>query len=363
MTTPTSVEGTLLARLGLHPTASAQEVEAAHDGLVDYLEGAPADLRTWARVQIGSIDEAFALLSDPTIDRSALVAPTPGPIKTAPPAAKSKPAPLPDPLDDDELIAQFTTDPTTATAPGKKARPRTGSAVVASATSAAPVQSRRPLARRIAVFGVVVVGVVAIAIAGFNLNGGTGVPAINGTPAPEARGKRRRRCGPGRGTHDQGQRRPEGHDLAPVARGHLLRRRRLRECRRLPGEGHRRRPEERHREDRPRRGVVQPGQIGWCRGAVASRHRRRAEQPRSPLRPRVHVPEQDPSGSRQRQGRMGQGHDHRARLRRRQDRGHAPRQPRRLTGAECGTAGRAALLSSEPAPAVSPAASPAASGK
>jgi tetratricopeptide (TPR) repeat protein len=40
--------------------------------------------------------------------------------------------------------------------------------------------------RRIAVFGAVVVGVVAIAIAGFNLNGGTGVPAINGTPAPEA---------------------------------------------------------------------------------------------------------------------------------------------------------------------------------
>jgi tetratricopeptide (TPR) repeat protein len=184
MTTPTSVEGTLLARLGLHATASAQEVEAAHDGLVDYLEGAPADLQAWARVQIGSIDEAFALLSDPTVDRSALVAPAATAVATAPRAVNVKAAALPDPLDDDELIAQFSADPTSATAPSKKAKARSASATAPSA--AAPIGSRRPLARRIATFGVVAVGVVAIAIAGFNLNGGTGVPAINGTPAPEA---------------------------------------------------------------------------------------------------------------------------------------------------------------------------------
>ncbi len=54
------------------PRRSPQDVEVAHDGLVDFLDGAPADLRVWARAQIGSIDEAFALLSDPTIDRSAV---------------------------------------------------------------------------------------------------------------------------------------------------------------------------------------------------------------------------------------------------------------------------------------------------
>lgn len=146
-----TVEATLLARLGLMGGASSQEVEAAHDALVEFLEGAPSDQRVWARQQIGMIDEAFALLSDPTIDRSALA--------------------------DDAVVAA-------APVP-----------VVNATRTAAPVESpvdrpvattRNPLFKRVAIGAAVIVGVVAIAAAGFNLNGGTGIPPINGTPAPEA---------------------------------------------------------------------------------------------------------------------------------------------------------------------------------
>lgn len=180
MNTTTSVEAALLARLGLPAKASAQEVEVAHDELVEFLEGAPTDLHAWARAQIGSIDEAFALLSDPTIDRSALGDVPTASVAAAPRTAKTKPASRPEPIEDDELIAQFTEDP----APGK-AKPSSKGRAKAP-TASAPVASRRPLMRRIATFGAIVVGVAAIAIAGFNLNGGTGVPPINGSPAPEA---------------------------------------------------------------------------------------------------------------------------------------------------------------------------------
>jgi hypothetical protein len=155
-TTPTtrpdapSVEATLLARLGLSGGASSQEVEAAHEGLVEYLEGAPSDLRGWARHQIGVIDEAFALLSDPTIDRSAL----------ADSVAAAAPAPAP-----------------------KAAR--VAAAVEPSTERPTAVTGNRFI-RRVAIGVAAIVGVVAIGFAGFNLNGGTGVPPINGSPAPEA---------------------------------------------------------------------------------------------------------------------------------------------------------------------------------
>jgi cytochrome c-type biogenesis protein CcmH/NrfG len=146
-----NLEATLLARLGLPATASSQDVEAAHDALVEFLEGTPSDLRGWARQQIELIDEAFALLSDPTADRSALA---------------------------DGAIA----------APALAPAPRAAKVV---AKNVEPVD--RPeaatgnrLLRRLAILGIGVVAIVAIAIAGFNLNGGTGVPPVNGTPAPEA---------------------------------------------------------------------------------------------------------------------------------------------------------------------------------
>src|ERR1019366_3392252 len=64
----------LLGRLGLGTDASDQDVEAAHDGLVEFLELAPHDMQSWAAAQTGNVDEAFALLSGPEQE---LVAPPP----------------------------------------------------------------------------------------------------------------------------------------------------------------------------------------------------------------------------------------------------------------------------------------------
>ena len=58
----------LLGRLSLRADASDQEVEAAHNGLVEFLELAPAEVRPWAAAQTADVDEAFALLSGPEQD-------------------------------------------------------------------------------------------------------------------------------------------------------------------------------------------------------------------------------------------------------------------------------------------------------
>jgi tetratricopeptide (TPR) repeat protein len=148
---PAAVERELLARLGLRADASSQDVESAHDQLVEYLEQAPADLRPWAQREIARVDEAYALLSDPTIDRSALAGSV---------AAATAPAP--------------------ATPAARVAAMKWESAARPSAATG------NRLIRRVAIGAAAAVGVVAIALAGYNLNGGTGVPPINGTPAPEA---------------------------------------------------------------------------------------------------------------------------------------------------------------------------------
>jgi tetratricopeptide (TPR) repeat protein len=58
----------LLGRLGLRADASDQEVEAAHNGLVDFLELAPHEVKSWATAQATDVGEAFALLSGPEQD-------------------------------------------------------------------------------------------------------------------------------------------------------------------------------------------------------------------------------------------------------------------------------------------------------
>jgi cytochrome c-type biogenesis protein CcmH/NrfG len=145
-----AVERELLARLGLPAGASSQEVEAAHDDLVEYLEKAPTDLRAWSQREIAAIDEAYALLSDPTIDRAAIAS------IAAVAGAPAIPAPV----------------------------ARVASKRDAAAPPASTSQGR--LLKRVAIAAAALVAVVAIAFAGYNLNGGTGVPSINGTPAPEA---------------------------------------------------------------------------------------------------------------------------------------------------------------------------------
>lgn len=156
--TAPAVERELLARLGLPAGASSQEVETAHDDLVDYLEKAPTDLRAWSQREIAAIDEAYAILSDPTIDRAAIASVGAGAALAglaAAPAVVAGVAPMGD-----------------VTARSASARPASTS------------QAR--LLKRVAIAAAALVGVVAILLVGYNLNGGTGVPPINGSPAPEA---------------------------------------------------------------------------------------------------------------------------------------------------------------------------------
>jgi cytochrome c-type biogenesis protein CcmH/NrfG len=88
----------LLGRLGLRASASDQDIEAAHNGLVEFLELAPHGVRSWAAARTTDVDEAFALLSGPEQD---LVPPTqiaalaqdgPDEIPQSP-AAQAQPAP------------------------------------------------------------------------------------------------------------------------------------------------------------------------------------------------------------------------------------------------------------------------------
>ena len=94
----------LLGRLGVRPDAGDQDIEAAHNGLVEFLELAPHDLKSWAATQTANVDEAFALLSGPEQDLGSSIllaataqqglpvtSPPPAPAAPAQPAAPSAP--------------------------------------------------------------------------------------------------------------------------------------------------------------------------------------------------------------------------------------------------------------------------------
>lgn len=172
------VERELLARLGLPTDASSQEIEAAHDELVEYLEHAPHDLHGWARREIAAADEAYALLSDPTIDRSALAGPAT--TVTAPILARAGSA-----TDEDEAFEELDAEPATRTARRETER-RAHAAVKREAADQPARGGRGRLVKRVAIGAAAIVGVVAIALGGYNLGGGPGLPPISGTPAPEA---------------------------------------------------------------------------------------------------------------------------------------------------------------------------------
>ena len=178
------VERELLARLGLTTDASSQEVEAAHDELVEYLEHAPHDLHGWAQREIAAADEAYALLSDPTIDRSAVAASAtaraaPAAAVMAPASARVKSA------TDEEAFEELDTEPATRTARRESERSAHAAAKRKAADQPASA-GRGRLVKRVAIGAAAIVGVVAIALGGYNLGGGSGVPPISGTPAPEA---------------------------------------------------------------------------------------------------------------------------------------------------------------------------------
>jgi len=92
----------LLGRLGLRASASDQDVERAHDELVDFLELAPRDMRSWATARTTDVDEAFALLSGPDEDLvppPALAAPVVTPDKPETPVPAAVPVPTAPPAD------------------------------------------------------------------------------------------------------------------------------------------------------------------------------------------------------------------------------------------------------------------------
>jgi cytochrome c-type biogenesis protein CcmH/NrfG len=99
---PEKLERELLGRLGLDPSATSEDVSAAHEAVAAYLAAAPRSLRTWARVQASGADEAYALLTDPAaltravalVGASARSTVLPGGSAT-PPAHRDTPAPAP----------------------------------------------------------------------------------------------------------------------------------------------------------------------------------------------------------------------------------------------------------------------------
>ena len=91
----------LLTRLGVGPGASMEELERAHDQRLDFLTLAPAEMAAWAQQEIGRVDEAYALLTDPHADIPAAAAAAladrgganPAPEAPASPAATGPQAP------------------------------------------------------------------------------------------------------------------------------------------------------------------------------------------------------------------------------------------------------------------------------
>src|ERR1017187_2680410 len=62
------IRNELLGRLGLRASASDQDVESAHDELVEVLDLAPHEAKSWDAVRSTAVDEAYALLSGPEQD-------------------------------------------------------------------------------------------------------------------------------------------------------------------------------------------------------------------------------------------------------------------------------------------------------
>ena len=148
----------LLGRLGLGTDASEQDVEAAHDGLVEFLELAPHDMKSWAAAQTGNVDEAFARLSGPEQD---LVRPT--------------------------AVAEMAQDAlretrqTPAAAPAKKRPP----AAPATPTTTSALAARQPRRNQL-IGGALAVALVAVVLGVYYAGRGSSVPGISGTPTTSA---------------------------------------------------------------------------------------------------------------------------------------------------------------------------------
>ncbi len=94
-----AAENELLARIGLSPSASAEDVDQHHLAVSQYLAAAPVGLKGWAHAQAAALDEAYLQLTDPVgLEGSALKSPTrppavvPGGPATPPARRESAPA-------------------------------------------------------------------------------------------------------------------------------------------------------------------------------------------------------------------------------------------------------------------------------
>ncbi len=202
------LERHLMARLGLPPASSSEDVDSAHRAVTAYLAHAPRELKDWARHQAAAADEAYALLIDPAAlaDSVALVGPTarpaamPGgpatpPARRGPSATKSAPdgagsvakasahgtAPVVAAHEPtfEELLAEVTPNTHRDTAP----KPNVLSSA---ATQAAPPSGGTGVSsgvKRLAIGGAVVVAAIAIAVGGYQLGNAGGTTA---SPAPSS---------------------------------------------------------------------------------------------------------------------------------------------------------------------------------
>ena len=144
----------LLGRLGLKESASDQEVEAAHNGLVDFLELAPHEVKSWATAKTTDVDEAFALLSGPEQD-------------LVPPVVVTTPGVLDEESKTSAVLA----------APAYSAR---------QATPAPAPSGRRWPPRTQLAWAILPLLVVAIVLGVYWSGKDSGVPGISGTPTSGA---------------------------------------------------------------------------------------------------------------------------------------------------------------------------------
>ena len=149
---------TLLGRLGLRADASDQDVEAAHNGVVDFLELAPNEVKPWAAVQTANVDEAFALLSGPERD-------------LVPAAAAAS-------------TAQVSLDKTSPAPPDASAAP-ISSTTPSAPTGFAALASNKPLQKKMTIWAVPLL-IIAVAFAVFQMGKGSSDPGITGTPTNSA---------------------------------------------------------------------------------------------------------------------------------------------------------------------------------
>lgn len=175
-TTGSSGEAFLLARLGLPANADPQAVEAAHNGLIDFLASAPADLRTWAAGEIERVDEAYALVSDPTLDRSVV---TVAAERLAPRATVSGTAAgTAREVEEWDLEA----DEPDARRPSRKRAHRTATAPTDVSNDRMTERTLWNRLRRPVLVAGAAVAVLVVVVGVFNLGGGTGLPGVNGNP-------------------------------------------------------------------------------------------------------------------------------------------------------------------------------------